>query len=213
MKITVFGAAGNAGSRIVQEALTRGHEVTAVVRSHKPSHEFPAGVKVAIGDASQAESIRALATQQDLLITATRPQPGQEHELLEITLTFMDTLKDTGVRLLLVGGAGGLEVPNTQGRLVVDDPQYVPLAWRDIGVACTEQLNICRNSQGVNWTYLSPAANFAPGKRTGQFRLGLDELMLDEQGQSSVSMEDFAIAMMDEAEQPKHQQMRFTLGY
>ena len=104
MKITVFGAAGNAGSRIVQEAITRGHEVTAVVRnqkpSHKPSHEFPAGVKVAIGDASQAESIRALATQQDLLITATRPQPGKEHELLEITCTFMDTLKDSGVRLL-----------------------------------------------------------------------------------------------------------------
>ncbi len=213
MKITVFGAAGNAGSRIVQEAATRGHQVTAVVRSHQPNHDFPANVKVAIGDASQAESIRALAAQQDLLITATRPQPGQEHELLEITHTFMDTLKDTGVRLLLVGGAGGLEVPNTQGRLVVDDRQYVPLAWRDIAVACTEQLNICRNSQGVNWTYLSPPANFAPGKRTGQFRLGLDELMLDEQGQSSVSMEDFAIALMDEAEQPKHQQMRFTLGY
>ncbi len=213
MKITVFGAAGNAGSRIVKEAAARGHEVTAVVRSHRPSHDFPAGVKVAIGDASQAKSIRALAAQQDLLITATRPQPGQEHELLEITHTFMDTLKDTGVRLLLVGGAGGLEVPNTQGRLVVDDPQYVPLAWRDIAVACTEQLNICRNSQGVNWTYLSPPANFAPGKRTGQFRLGLDELMLDEQGQSSVSMEDFAVAMMDEAEQPKHQQKRFTLGY
>ena len=213
MKITVFGAAGNVGSRIIQEALTRGHEVTAVIRNSSRTHELPKGVKVAIGDASKPQDIQALSNNQDLVITATRPQPGQEHQLLEVTHAFMEALKNTPTRLLLVGGAGGLEVPNSNGLLVVDDPQFVPLAWRDIAMACTDQLNICRNSEEVNWTYLSPAANLAPGKRTNQFRLGLDELILDEQGASNISMEDLAVAMMDEAEQPNHQQKRFTLGY
>ncbi len=213
MKITVFGAAGNVGSRIVQEALTRGHEVTAVIRNLNRSHELPTGVKVAMGDASNPQDIQTLTKDQDIAITATRPQLGQEHQLLEVTHAFMEALKNKPTRLMLVGGAGGLEVPNSQGRLVVDDPQFVPLAWRDIAVACTEQLNICRNSQFVNWTYLSPAANLAAGKRTGQFRLGLDELVLDEQGASNISMEDLAVAMMDEAEQPSHQQRRFTMGY
>ena len=213
MKITIFGATGNVGSRIVREALSRGHDVTAVMRNHNRVHELPTGVKVVIGDASKTESIRALSAGQDLLITATRPQPGSEHELVEITHAFMSALKGSSVRLLLVGGAGGLTVPNSQGRLVVDDPQFVPLAWRDIAVACTTQLEICRESENVNWSYLSPAANLAPGERTNQFRLGLDELILDEQGASNISMEDLAVAMMDEAEQPSHQQKRFTLGY
>ncbi|MEH6348046.1 MAG: NAD(P)H-binding protein [Bermanella sp.] len=213
MRITVFGAAGNVSSRIVREALDRGHEVTAVMRNLNRAHELPKGVKAVAGDASKVEDIRALGAGQDLIITATRPQQGQEHELAEITHAFMAALKGSPVRLLLVGGAGGLVVPNSQGRLVVDDPQFVPLAWRDIAVACTEQLEICRNSNLVNWSYLSPAANLAPGERTGQFRLGLDELILDELGQSSVSMEDLAVAMLNEAEQPQHINQRFTVGY
>ncbi len=213
MEISVFGATGNVGSRIVHEALARGHEVTAVIRNPDRIVDLPTEVKKVIGDASKVEDIQKFITGQDLIITATRPQVGKEHELVQVTKSFMTALKNNPVRLLLVGGAGGLVVPNTQGRLVVDDTDFVPLAWRDIAVACTEQLEVCRNSEGVNWSYLSPAANLAPGERTEQFRLGLDELILDEQGQSSISMEDLAVAMMDEAEQPSHQQKRFTLGY
>ena len=213
MRITVFGAAGNVGSRVVVEALSRGHEVTAVTRDPSRLLGVDASVNVRVGDAGNSEEVAKLSRGQDLVITATRPQSGKEQELIAITESLFTGIAQTNVRLLVVGGAGGLTVPDDRNRLVVDDPRYVGPAWRDIALACTEQLAVCREQSHVRWTYLSPPAMLVPGERTGSFRLGSDELLVDAEGESTISMEDLAVALLDEAEQPKHPRARFTVAY
>ncbi|MFI1970621.1 NADH-flavin reductase [Streptomyces cinnamoneus] len=212
MRITVFGAAGNVGSRVVTEALSRGHEVTAVVRNPDRRPGPPAGAEVRVGDASNAADVAALSAGQDLVISATRPAPGQEADLVPVTHALLAGLASTGVRLLLVGGAGSLTVPGG-GRAVLDDPELVPPAWRPIAEACTAQLEACRAGTDVDWTYLSPPALLEPGERTGRYRLGADELLVDGEGRSAVSMEDLAVALLDEAENPRHHRARFTIAY
>ena len=213
MRITVFGATGNVGRRVVVEALSRGHEVTAVMRDPTRSHELDVDAQVRKGDASNSEDVAKLSEGQDLVITATRPPAGKERELVAITESLFAGLAKTNVRLLVVGGAGGLTVPGDSNALVVDDLRYVGPGWREIALACTEQLEVCRAQSLVDWTYLSPPAMLTPGERTGTFRVGGDELLVDAEGKSTISMEDFAVALMDEAEQPKHPQARFTVAY
>ncbi|MGW0564056.1 NAD(P)-dependent oxidoreductase [Streptomyces sp. NPDC003016] len=212
MRITVFGAAGNMGSRIVAEALARGHEVTAVVRDPARFHELDAGAEARAGDAGSAEDVAALSSGQDLVISATRPAPGQEGELVTTTEALLAGLARTGVRLLVVGGAGSLTVPGTGGATVVDDPQF-PADWLPIALACNAQLDVCRAETAVDWAYASPAALLEPGERTGTYRLGSDELLVDAEGDSAISMEDLAVALLDEAERPKHHRTRFTAAY
>jgi uncharacterized protein len=115
------------------------------------------------------------------------------------------------VRLLLVGGAGSLIVPDT-GQRVVDDPRYVSPAGRDIALAGCDQLEVCRTETAVDWAYLSPPALLQPGNRTGKYRLGGDELLVDAAGNSTISVED-PVALLDEAEQPRHGRARFTVAY
>lgn len=118
------------------------------------------------------------------------------------------------MRLLIVGGAGSLTVPGTQGVLAIDDPTYVPTAWRHMAQASNDQYEAVRTADtDVDWTYVSPSAVLEPGTRTGTFRLGLDELLVDETNNSSISMEDLATALLDEAETPRHVRTRFTAGY
>lgn len=212
MRITVFGAAGNVGSRVVAEALSRGHEVTAVVRDPARFHELPAGVHARAGDAGRTEDVAELSAGQDVVISATRPAPGSERELVATTRALLAGLVPTSVRLLVVGGAAGLTVPGTGGATVMDDPEF-PADWREIALACNAQLEVCRAETVVDWAYLSPAALLEPGERTGAYRLGADELLVDAEGNSTISMEDLAVALLDEAEQPKHHRTRFTAAY
>lgn len=137
MRITVFGAAGNVGSRVVAEALSRGHEVTAVVRDPARFHELPAGVHARAGDAGRTEDVAELSAGQDVVISATRPAPGSERELVATTRALLAGLAPTSVRLLVVGGAAGLTVPGTGGATVMDDPEF-PADWREIALACNE---------------------------------------------------------------------------
>ncbi len=211
MLITVFGASGNVGSRIVAEAVARGHQVTAVLRDPARPHRLPPTVRIATGDARDPEDVRRLAAGQDLLVTATRPAPGQEDELAIATKGLLAGLAGTGVRLLVVGGAGSLTLPGGDVTLV-DSPDF-PAALLPIANACGEQLALYRADTEVDWTYLSPAALLEPGERTGRFRLGRDELVVDADGASAISMEDLAVALLDEAEQPAHRRARFTAGY
>lgn len=213
MRITVFGAAGNMGSRIVAEALSRDHEVTAVVRDSSRFHELPAAATARAGDGANVEDVAELSAGQDAVISATRPAPGRESELATTAKALLSGVARTGVRLLLVGGAGSLTVPGTGGTAVLDDPNLVPAAWRDIALACTDQLEACRADTEANWTYLSPPALLVPGERTGQYRLGADVLLVDDEGSSTISMEDLAVALMDEAERPRHRRARFTAAY
>ena len=213
MKITVLGAAGNTGSRVVHEALSRGHEVTAVVRNLASSNNLPAGVKVIAGDASNVEDVVRISTGQDVVISAIRPASGHESDIIPTTRSLMDGLAQTGVRLLIVGGAATLTVPGTGGKTVLEDANFLPVSARHIGKASADQLESCLAETRVDWAYLSPAAQFAPGERTGTYRLGTDELLIDAEGISKISMEDVAVVLLDEAEQPKHHRIRFTAAY
>jgi putative NADH-flavin reductase len=213
MKITVLGAAGNAGSRVVDEALSRGHEVTAVVRNLAGSNNLPAGAKVLTGDASNVEDVAKISAGQDVVISAIRPDPNNNSETVATTNALMDGLAQTGVRLLIVGGAATLVVPGTGGKTVLEDANFLPVAARHIGKASADQLDVCLAETRVDWAYLSPAAQFAPGERTGNFRLGTDELLIDAEGISKISMEDLAVVLLDEAERPKHHRTRFTAAY
>ncbi|MFK4263369.1 NAD(P)-dependent oxidoreductase [Streptomyces milbemycinicus] len=211
MRITVFGAAGSVGSRVVAEALSRGHEVTAVVRNPDRLADPPIGAAARVGDAADVEDVVRLSTGQDLVITATRPAPGSEDELVTATKALLAGVASSGVRLLVVGGAATLTVPGTGGTLVVDGPDF-PAAWRGIALACAEQLEVCRAESAANWAYLSPAALLEPGERTGTYRLGTDELLVGADGTSRISMEDLAVALLDEAEHPRHHRTRFTVA-
>ncbi len=212
MRITVFGAAGNVGSRVVAEALSRGHDVTAVVRDPARFHELPAGANPRAGDAANVEDVVELSAGQDVVISATRPAPGSERDLVTTTQALLAGLARTGVRLLVVGGAGSLTVPDADGTTVADDPNF-PDTLRGIALACNDQLEAVRAETEVDWAYLSPAALLEPGERTGKFRLGADELLVDAEGNSKISMEDLAVALLEEAERPKHHRTRFTAAY
>lgn len=214
MRITVFGAAGNVGSRVVAEALARGHEVTAVVRDAGRFDDLPAGANARTGDAASIEDVAALSAGQDVVISATRPAPGNERALVTNMEALLAGVARNGVRLLVVGGAGSLTVPDTGGATVLDDHRFRPPAVAmDIAQACTEQLEVCRADSSADWAYLSPAALLLPGERTGEYRLGTDELLVDADGNSKISMEDLAVVLLDEAESPKHHRTRFTAGY
>jgi putative NADH-flavin reductase len=213
MKITVLGAAGNAGSRVVAEALSRGHEVTAVERKSTGSNNLPTGVNVLTGDANNVEDVAKISTGQDVVISAIRPEPNNKNETVATTNALMDGLAQTGVRLLIVGGAATLTVPGTGGKTVMEDSNFLPVSARHVGKASAEQLEPCLAETRVDWAYLSPAAQFAPGKRTGNFRLGTNELLLDAKGNSAISMEDLAVVLVNEAERPMHHRTRFTAAY
>lgn len=213
MKITVLGAAGTAGSRVLTEALFRGHEVTAVVRKSTGVNNLPTGVKVLTGDARNVEDVVKISVDQDVVISAIRPVPGNNSDSIPTTRSLMDGLAQTGVRLLVIGGAATLSVPGTGGKTVLEDANFLPVTARHIGRASAEQLEACLAETRVDWAYLSPAAQLSPGERTGKYRLGTDQLLLDPEGNSTISMEDLAVVLVDEAERPKHHRTRFTAAY
>ncbi|MFE3229549.1 NAD(P)-dependent oxidoreductase [Nocardia sp. NPDC059228] len=212
MQITVFGASGDAGSRVVAEALSRGHRVRAVARTAERLRELPAQVEVWTGNAADPADVEKAAAGSDVVVSATRPAPGREHELAEVAAALLEGLADSGIRLLVIGGAGSLTVAGT-GKTLTEQPGF-PAELVPIAEGGSRQLEVFRTTpHAVNWTYVSPAALFEPGERTGAYRLGRDDLLTDDQGNSSISMEDMAIALLDEIEQPAHHRTRFTVGY
>lgn len=213
MKITVLGAAGNVGRRVVAEALSRGHEVTAVVRNSTSSNGLPVAAKIRAGDAGNVEDVAKVSDGQDVVISAIKPAPGNKSETVATTNALMEGLAQTGVRLLLVGGAATLTVPGTGGKTVIEESNFLPLSVRQVGEASADQLEACRPESRVDWAYLSPPAHLVPGERTGTYRLGADELLLDAEGNSTISIEDLAVVLLDEAEQPRHHRTRFTAAY
>lgn len=212
MRILVFGAGGNVGSRVISEAQQRGHDVTAVLRDAARAPRYLADTTVVAGNAADPNDVARLSADKDVVISATRPQLGAEHEHPRVAKSLLEGLRLTDTRLILVGGAGSLIAPDT-GSVIVDDPRYVAPAWRDIAVACCEQYAVCQEETHTDWTYLCPPALLQPGTRTGSFRKGKDQILLDDQGMSQISMEDLAVALIDEAEEPAHRRARFTVAY
>lgn len=203
MKIAVIGASGSAGSRIVTEALSRGHEVTGICR-HPEKLTPRENLRAVAGDISQSESLAAVLAGHDVVVSAVRFVGYDIADLLKVLALAGNP------RLVMVGGAGSLRT--AAGGLLVDAPTF-PAAVRPEALAGGEKLQALRSQQAVDWAYLSPSAMFAPGERTGCFRLGGDQLLVDSGGKSWISQEDFAIALVDEIEQPRHKRQRFTVGY
>lgn len=184
MKIALIGATGRAGSRLAAELLARGHSITGIVRQIPT--DIPAGVTIVQADTIDPDALAP---------------PLEGHDAVQ---------RAKVTRLLVVGGAGSLEV--APGKALMDAEGF-PEAFRTEAAAGGRFLAKLRSEPGLDWTFLSPSADFAPGERTGRFRLGDDRLLSDAQGESHISMEDFAIAMVDELERPAHSRRRFTVGY
>jgi len=203
MKVALIGATGNVGSRLLAELIHRGHEVTGIAR-HPERLPVDGKVSPHRGDiAVPAELAKALAG-HDAVIHAVRFQSSVARNVLS-------TVKRSGVRrLLVVGGAGSLQTPS--GAMLVDTPQF-PEAYKPEALAGRDFLNVLTNETDLDWTFLCPSALLTPGERTGRFRLGTDQLLVGSDGTSGISMEDFAVAMVDELERPQHTRCRFTVGY
>lgn len=212
MKIAVIGA-GNIGRVVIGEALSRGHTVTAIVRDPaKLTLSHPA-LSAAAGDVTDAASIAAAVAGHDAVVSAIGPNHaiGNIDILPQSVSTLIAALKQAGVRrLLVVGGAGSLEV--APGLRLYDTPEF-PEAWRPAAKKHGEGLAILRAETALDWTFFSPAAIIEPGQRTGKFRLGGDQLLADASGNSRISIEDFAVAVVDELETPAHLRQRFTIAY
>jgi uncharacterized protein len=202
--IAILGITGRAGSRIATELLQRGHTVTGIARDTAKAEARP-GLALKQADATRLDALVPLLRGHDTVISATRFDGGID------AATAIAAAKQAGVpRLLVVGGAGSLEI--APGKALVDTPEF-PAAYKAEALAGRAFLDALRAEKELDWTFLSPSALFEPGPRTGAYRVGGDQLLADAQGKSWISMEDYAIAMADEIERPAHPRRRFTVGY
>jgi aryl-alcohol dehydrogenase-like predicted oxidoreductase/putative NADH-flavin reductase len=213
MKIALIGATGFVGSAILKEALDRGHEVTAIVR-HPEKTPPHAKLRPQKGDVYNSDEVARLVAGHDAVVSAFNPgwkTPNLYADQVRGTTAIFAAVKKAGIkRVLWVGGAGSLEVkPGVQS---VDLPEF-PKEWKQGSLATREALNLLRKEPSLDWSFLSPSADLSPGQRTGKFRLGTDQLLKDAKGESRISVEDYAVAMIDELEKPTHIRQRFTVGY
>ncbi|BEN87797.1 hypothetical protein AI2618V1_2255 [Serratia marcescens] len=213
MKVAIIGATGFVGRRVVDEALARGIQVTAIARQKKELPEH-ANLTVALGDVADTAWLAGQLRGQDAVISTYNPGWGEDN-LYEKTARgaqqILTAVEQAGVkRLLVVGGAGSLEV--APGVELVDTPQF-PENIRPGAQAVRDLRNKLRNESVLDWTYLSPAALLEPGKRTGQFRLGTTQLLMNGEAPASISVEDLAVAIVDEIEKPQFIRAQFTAAY
>jgi putative NADH-flavin reductase len=214
LKIALIGATGRVGSRLLTEAVNRGHDVTAIMRNPEklPLRER---VRVAPLDVNDTKALAEIIKGHDAIVHALNPFDGDSaatrtDNQRQATASIVAAAKLGGIRrLVAVGGAGTLK---HEGLRFMDHADF-PAAWRG-GAQATAVVNeLLYKESDLDWTILSPSHWFRPGQRTGQFRLGLDDLLIPSSGESRISIEDYAIALIDELEQPQHIQCRFTVGY
>jgi uncharacterized protein len=202
MKIALIGATGNVGSRVLAELVRRGHSVLALVR-HPEKVPVQPGVTAKQVDANDLKSLPALLTGADAVVSAVKFKDTDTAGLIQ-------AVRQAGVkRYLVVGGAGSLFIaPNLRE---VDGPNFPPHVRPEAlkGGDFLEQLR----ASDLDWTFLSPSRVFFAGERTGSFRRGTDDLLVDTAGKSSISFEDYAVALVDELEKPQNLRRRFTVGY
>lgn len=203
MRTAVIGITGQAGSRVAKELLMRGHSVTGIARHPGRGTPQPRLV-LKLGDATNPSSLAPLLAKHDAVVSASKFQTSNP-------LALIAAVKEAGIlRLLVVGGAASLQVG--PGKRLIDTPDF-PEAYKPEARAGIQFLDTLRGEKALEWTFFSPSAELAPGERTGKFRLGKDDLLIDANGRSWISMEDYAIALVDELERPKHVRERFTAGY
>ena len=213
--VTLIGASGFVGTAILNELLARGHRVTAVVRNPGKIGIKSPSLTVVQADVTDTSALVAACKGRDAVISAYNPgwtNPNIYEETLHNYPLILEAVRQSGVRrLLCVGGAGTLFC--APGLRVVDSgviPDAIMGGVRSLGEF---YLNTLMNEKEIDWIFFSPAGTLEPGKRTGKFRLGKDDLIVDENGNSHISVDDYAVAMVDELENPKHHYERFTIGY
>ena len=216
MKIVVFGATGNVGQRVVKEALSRGHSVTGVVRDPSAVQSPDPRVRLVRGDATNADSVAEVVKGADAVVSAISPRPNQRGlpapKLVDNARALIAALRTAGVRrVLFVGGASSLEI--APGKQLLDESGF-PDAYKAEALDGREALAIWRSQgDGLDWTYLSPAMEIGPGDRKGAYRTTSEQMLFDAKGKSFISFEDYAVAVLDELETPKHVGKRFGVAY
>jgi len=207
MNILLIGGTGMVGSRIANEATERGHSVTIVTRSGRNDTEK--------ADATDTQQLAKLAAKQEAVVVAVSPpRDGSDPTapLLAVGDSVIEAVRSAGIkRLVFVGGAGSLLLPS--GSRLVDSPDF-PDLYKQEALAHAKLLKMLRDeAKDLDWTYISPAAEIAPGERSGNFVLGGDDLVTDAAGESRISAEDYAVVLIDELEQGKNIQRRMTAAY
>lgn len=211
MKIVLFGATGNIGNVILDEALNRGHHVVAVVRDPAKLATRHAALTVVQGDVAQPTSYAGALPGAEAAIASLNDHADPANVPRQATLLLEELSAGAVRRLVWVGGAGSLET--APGMRVIDDPAF-PEAWKAAANAQIDALEVFRASKApIDWTYISPAAEIAPGERKGSFRVGGEQLLVDAQGHSRISIADFAIGVVDRLEKGDAVKKRITLAY
>jgi putative NADH-flavin reductase len=213
MKLVLFGATGHIGHAILDEALARGHDVTAVVRDAGRLTQQHDHLHTVVGAVEQTAIWLAYAKHADAVIASlSARRDGNVDAVPAAAQTLLDTLNGTNLkRLLWVGGAGSLET--APGVKVIDDPHF-PAAWKPEAQAQARALEVFRASKAdVDWTYISPAALIEDGPRTGQYRMGGDALLVDAGGASRITVPDYAVALLDRLEKNDAVRRRITVAY
>ncbi|MCJ8164513.1 NAD(P)-dependent oxidoreductase [Pontibacter sp. E15-1] len=214
MKIAIIGASGNIGSRITQEALTRGHNVTAIVRNPENVTEESVSLEVIEGDVQDVSAMAAFLKGHDAVVVSYSPgwEPDTEFSKhVDVAQNVLHAARKAAVnRVVNVGGAGSLYLE--PGIQLVDTPDF-PDEWRSGAAAQRDSLKVYEAEQELDWTFVSPAIIIEPGERTGKFRYNTDKPVFDERGESRISRQDFAVAILNELEDPQYIRQRFTVGY
>jgi uncharacterized protein len=214
MKILLFGATGNIGQHILNEALDRGYLVTAAQRHPEALKVEHPNLKVIKADLLNETALPILIEKKDVIISAISPVGGLTPELFKKAnqhlIAALDRQKDK--RLIIVGGAGNTEV--TPGIKVMNSPMMdqLPEEWKPAIFAHGEVLESYKSS-AVNWTYFSPAMLIDAGERTDKYRLGTTNMIFNDQGESKISREDYAVALVDEIENKRFLRQQFSIGY
>lgn len=213
--VVLIGASGFVGTAILNELLNRGHKVTAIVRDPAKMTASNPNLKVIQADVTDTDVLIEASKGKDAVISAYNPgwkNPNIYEETLKNYPLIVDSVKKAGVeRLLIVGGAGTLFY--APGKMVMDADDIPAKLLPGIKSLGEFYLNTLRKENDIDWIFLSPAANMTPGERTGKFRIGKDDLVVGVNGDSNISVEDYAVAMVDELEQKHHHKERFTIGY
>ena len=216
MHIVLLGAGGHVAQHIAREALTRGHQVTAVVRDPASFQSYDKRLAIVQGDATSAASIARAAKGADAIVSAVSPRQSPSgraaSNLAAVARAVITGAKQAGVkRVIVVGGAGSLEVAPGQRR--VDQPDF-PAAYKPESLAQADALAVYQaEAGGLDWTYISPADVIGPGARTGKFRTGGDQMLFDANGRSFITFEDYAAALVNELERPEQIGRRMTVAY
>ncbi|MFD2904126.1 NAD(P)-dependent oxidoreductase [Sphingobacterium anhuiense] len=209
MKVAIIGASGFIGSAILNEALSRGHDITAIVRNPEKVTVSNPRLNVKKGDVIKEEELISLLKGNEAVISAYSANDSSSY--VKAITSIINATKKAGItRLLAVSGAGSLEVkPGVQ---LLDTPEF-PAEWKDGATATRDAFDVIKQVTDLDWSVLSPAMVIEPGVRTGVFRLGKDQVLFNDKGESKISTADFAVALLDELERPAHIKQRFTLAY